>query len=116
MNEEERNKAYQFLQELDKNGYRYTADGREIYIIENVFHKIDKLQKELDSQKQGNKDLVKEGVKLSAKIVELEKELDKKDKVIDSMANEIYIEYTPHFKTTEDVKEYFYKKVKEENE
>ena len=50
MNEEERNKAYQFLQELDKNGYRYTADGRELYIIENVFHKIDKLQKELDKK------------------------------------------------------------------
>ena len=91
MNEEERNKAYQFLQELDKNGYRYTADGRELYIIENVFHKIDKLQKELD----------------------------KKDKVINLMAEDIrqvigddnYLEMTKE----ETIQKYF-EKVEEEND
>ena len=52
MSEEERNKAYQFLQELDKNGYKYTANGREIYIVENVFNKIDQLQKEIEELKK----------------------------------------------------------------
>lgn len=85
---------------------------------------ISKLQKELDSQKQGNKDLVKEGVKLSAKIVELEKELDKKDKVIDKMAKtiaglQLYDFGRKEYFTLEnedEVIEYFYKKAEVENE
>lgn len=48
MTEEEKEKAYNFLQELDKNGYRYTADGREMYIVENVFNKIEKLQSNIE--------------------------------------------------------------------
>ena len=52
MSEEEREKAYEFLQELEKNGYRYTADGREKYIIENVFKPISKLQKENEELKE----------------------------------------------------------------
>jgi hypothetical protein len=36
----------------------------------------------------------------------------KKDKIIDLMANEIYIEHNPHFNTTEDVKKYFEERCK----
>lgn len=68
MSEEERRKAYEFLQELDKNGYRYNADGREMYIVENVFNKIDKLQKELDNS------ISKE--KIRNKIKEIEEDAD----------------------------------------
>ena len=48
----------------------------ELKAKQTILSLISKLLKELDSQKQGNKDLVKEGVKLSAKIVELQKELE----------------------------------------
>ena len=49
MNEEEKEellKASDFLYELDKSGYKYSSYGREIYIRDNVFRVIDKLQKE----------------------------------------------------------------------
>ena len=49
MNEEEKEellKASDFLYELDKSGYKYSCYGREIYIRDNVFRVIDKLQKE----------------------------------------------------------------------
>lgn len=36
----------------------------------------------------------------------------KKDKIIDEMANEIFIEYNPHFNTVEDVKKYFEERCK----
>ena len=36
----------------------------------------------------------------------------KKDKIIDLMANEIYIEHNPHFNTVEDVKKYFEERCK----
>ena len=94
----------------------------ELKAKQTILSLIPKLQKELESQKQGNKDLVKEGVKLSAKIVELEKELDKKDKVIDLMAellcgidvmNELGRESWNWNK--KQMQEYFYKKVGEEN-
>ena len=42
ISEEEKIKAYEFLKELDNEGYRYTANGREKYIVENVFRVIDK--------------------------------------------------------------------------
>jgi len=38
--------------------------------------------------------------------------IDERDKIIDLMANEIYIEHNPHFNTVEDVKKYFEERCK----
>lgn len=38
--------------------------------------------------------------------------LGDRDRIIDKMANEIYIEHNPHFNTVEDVKKYFEKELK----
>ena len=40
-------------------------------------------------------------------------QIEKKDNIIDKMADELFIEYTPHFNTQEQCKEYFTKLVKE---
>lgn len=50
MTEEERKKAREFLDNLDNSGYIYTTDGRELYIVENVFNKINELQKEIEKK------------------------------------------------------------------
>jgi len=77
--------------------------------------------------------VVKNNVKRQLKIIELKKELDKKDKVINEICkyiNEagtmktaipIYSDkentpYTVGVASVEEIKEYFYKKVEEENE
>ena len=52
MSEEEKERAYEFLKELDSYGKTYTADGRAIYIKEHVFNVIDKLQKENQELKE----------------------------------------------------------------
>lgn len=45
-----------------------------------------------------------------------QEEIEKKDKIIDEMAEQIYDEwYIPNIKTVDDVKEYFINKVEEEN-
>lgn len=50
-------------------------------------------------------------------ISKLQKELDKKDKVIDLMAEEItYMDYMGKRPSKKHIKEYFYKKVEKENE
>ena len=41
--------------------------------------------------------------------------IQKQEKIIEMMANEIYIEHNPHFATTEEVIEYFKKEVENEN-
>ena len=51
INEEELAKANKFLKELDVAGRIWTVFGKERYIIENVFHKILKLEKERDYYK-----------------------------------------------------------------
>lgn len=93
-----------------------TLQKKQFDIILNL---INKLQKGLESQKQGNKDLVKEGVKLSAKIVELEKELDKKDNVIDLIITD-YLNLSKERMSKEEFKKWYFdlvgiKKVEEEN-
>lgn len=44
ISKEEIEKAHKFLVQLEKEGYKYTANGREKFIIENVFRKIDQLE------------------------------------------------------------------------
>jgi hypothetical protein len=39
--------------------------------------------------------------------------IEERDRIIDLMANEIYIEHNPHFNTVEDVKEYFEERCKD---
>lgn len=46
------------------------------------------------------------------RIVDLMNIIDERDKIIDLMANEIYIEHNPHFNTVEDVKKYFEERCK----
>lgn len=53
---------------------------------------------------------------LSDKIEYLIKAYKEDEAVIEEMANEIFIEHNPHFKTTEEVIEYFKNKVKENKE
>ena len=48
MTEEERNLARKFLQEMDLEGYRWTANGREKYIVDNVFHKMLDLEQKIN--------------------------------------------------------------------
>lgn len=79
MNKEEKEeilKASDFLFELDKSGYKYSCYGREIYIRDNVFRVIDKLQKENTELKEEN--IILEGNKIGLKfaIQELKEELD----------------------------------------
>lgn len=50
------------------------------------------------------------------KLENLLKAYKEDEAVIEEMANEIFIEHNPHFKTTEEVKEYFRNKVKGEKE
>ena len=86
MSEEEIEKARNFVDELDKSGYKYTAYGREIYVIENVFKPMFKLQKEIEFLKSqippdkifyySEKDYISKD-KIKEKIKELEKERDK---------------------------------------
>ena len=55
MTEEEKEeilKASDFLFELDKSGHKYSCYGREIYIRDNVFRVIEKLQKENQELKE----------------------------------------------------------------
>lgn len=85
------------------------------YIVKATINLINKLQKELESQKQGNKDLVKEGVKLSAKIVELEKKIDKKDKLINLIVEDRAEIGEPKV-SEEAIINYYLKMVEEENE
>lgn len=46
------------------------------------------------------------------RIVDLMNIIDERDKIIDLLANEIYIEHNPHFNTVEDVKKYFEERYK----
>jgi hypothetical protein len=46
------------------------------------------------------------------RIADLMNIIDERDKIIDLMANEIYIEHNPHFNTVEDVKKYFEERCK----
>ena len=48
---EEIEKAHQFISDMEKEGYKYTAYGKEMYIIENVFKPIKDLKTQRDYYK-----------------------------------------------------------------
>lgn len=53
---------------------------------------------------------------LSFELGKYQAKSEEDEQVIEEMANEIFIEYNPHFRTAEEVKDFFRNKVKKENE
>lgn len=51
-NREEIEKAHQFIVNMEKEGYKYTAYGKEMYIIENVFKPIQDIETQRDYYKE----------------------------------------------------------------
>jgi len=74
---EELNKASDFLFELDKSGHKYSCYGREIYIRDNVFRVIDKLQKENQELKEDNSHQWEERCRLTFELEKLKEENQK---------------------------------------
>lgn len=83
--------------------------------IDEALNLIEKQDKIIESQKYiiQERDIeildLKDSRCLVKRYFKLKDENKRKDKIINKMANEIYIEHNPHFKTTEEVIEYFEK-------
>ena len=107
------------IKEARKNGDNNTiqltasldSDSIAIETILNLLEKKDRKIKQLENIAEG-KECVIETQLNNEKV--LSNILKKKDKIIDLMSNEIYIEHNPHFATAEEAKRYFEKKVEEE--
>ena len=129
MNEEEK-EAMKLLENIKNNTwvtlYIMSKDSKDADILLNL---IEKQQAEIEKLRNNNKDLlrklrnrVKEVKKLEKyslykkEFATLNKQLKEKDKIIDLMALDIYgmqIECNRYFKDTEEVKQYFERKIKQ---
>lgn len=93
-------------------------------MIDDVIKELQTQQEEIERLKKTELKTKGGGIKVTLeglldiekKMLELEAEIEKKDKIIDEMAEQIYDEwYIPNIKTVNDVKEYFINKVEKEN-
>lgn len=83
--------------------------------INIVLNLIEKVSSEFAIGKRQYEQLIDDYDELNFKNINQQKELEKKDKIIDEMAEQIYDEwYIPNIKTIDDVKEYFINKVEKE--
>ena len=106
--------AVEYLSGLDKTkifynnppSYNNLSMGGAIEIVLNL---IQTQQEEINDLKWRNEIYVKS-------IKSHKSEIEKKDKIIDEMAEQIYDEwYIPNIKTVDDVKEHFINKVEKES-
>lgn len=89
----------EIIKEIDNKLDKTSADEITINLL---YQKVDILENIIKE----NECVIETGAHNEEVLLEA---IEKKDKIIDRMANEIYIEHNPHFKTTEEVKEYFEK-------
>lgn len=113
------------ISDFDKYCYNHCLDIKEVLSeldkkdkrLKRQFKIITKRDKQIEEIKQIAHNDFEERCKLTFKIEELENKLDKQEKIIKLMANEIYItairDDGTHFSTKQEVIEYFTNKVEE---